>query len=52
MRKMVGERALGQPFTSYDLLEARYTRQLDFLPAPDTTRMRLLLWLSWVEGSC
>ena len=52
MMRLAGERKLGQPFTSYRVLEAHYARQLDFLPAPDTTRMRLLLWLSWVEGSC
>ena len=52
MTRMAGERTLDQPFTSYRVLEACYARQLDFLPAPDTTRMRLLLWLSWAGGSC
>ena len=52
MTRMAGKRKLDQPFTSYELLEVRYMRQLDFLPAPDTTRMRLLLWLSWAGGSC
>ena len=51
MMRLAGERKLDQPFTSYRILEARYARQLDFLPAPDTTRMRLLLWQSWVGGS-
>ena len=51
MTRMAGERTLDQPFTSYRVLEARYARQLDFLSTPDTTRMQLLLWLSWVVGS-
>mgnify|MGYP007004898384 CR=1 FL=1 len=52
MVRMAGELTLDQPFTSYLVLVARYARQLDFLPAPDTMPMRLLLWLSWVGGSC
>ena len=48
---MVGWRALAsQPCYLRGALGI--TRQLDFLPAPDTTRMRLLLWLSWAGGSC